>query len=290
MDLLFIVNPSSGPKMKKEMEPVIAGLLKGQDFTWEFLTTTGSGDADRIRNCLEELKPKTVVGVGGDGTLNLVAGQLIHTNIPLGIIPAGSANGLAYNLEIPSDVEKALHIILKNRTTAMDVLLLNNSHHCLHLADVGLNARVVKRFEKEGSKGIGGYAIQLLKELFTKNRSIKFQLKTPHNPKEIKAEMLVISNAKSYGTGALINPEGKIDDGKFELVLLKPYPWWYIFRLLLSAFRGNLHRMENVKVISNNEMLIAFRQPQDIQVDGEIVEGLHTLKVKLLPGALKVIH
>jgi YegS/Rv2252/BmrU family lipid kinase len=290
MDLLIVANPSSGKQWRKDVESMLTGYLQNRHISWELLQTTGSGDAERIHGLLEKLQPKAVVAVGGDGTLNLVATQLIHTDIPMGIVPTGSANGLAYNLEIPSDVEQALQIVLNHRARAMDVLLLNDSHLCLHLADVGVNARVVKRFEEEGSGGIGGYALHLLKEVSSKKEFFRFHLKQPHETKEIKAEMLVISNAKSYGTGALINPEGRIDDGKFELILIKPYPWWYVFRLLLSAFSGKLHKMQHVRTISTSEALIAFKEPVDLQVDGEVMEGIRSLKIQVLPGALKVLH
>jgi len=290
MDLMIVVNPSSGKRWKKEVEPILTGYLRDRNISWELLKTTGSGDAERIHDLLEQLHPKAVVAVGGDGTINLVATQLIHTDIPLGIVPTGSANGLAYNLNIPADVEQALQKVLNRRARTMDVLLLNDSHHCLHLADVGLNARVVKRFEEEGSGGIGGYALHLMKELSSKKKFFRFQLKEPHHAKELKAEMLVISNAKSYGTGALINPEGIIDDGKFELILIKPYPWWHVFRLLLSAFSGKLHKMQNVRTISTSEAFIVFKRPMDMQVDGEVVEGVRSLKIHVLPRALKVLH
>jgi len=290
MDLFIVVNPSSGNHWKKEVEPMLTGYLKDRNISWEILKTTGSGDAERIHDLLEQLQPKAVVAVGGDGTLNLVATQLIHTDIPLGIVPTGSANGLAYNLEIPADVEQALQIVLNHRVRAMDVLLLNDFHHCLHLADVGLNARVVKRFEEEGSGGIGGYALHLVKELSSKKKIFRFHLKEPHHAREIRAEMLVISNAKSYGTGALINPEGAIDDGKFELILIKPYPWWHVFRLLFSAFSGKLHKMQNVNTISTSKAWIIFKKTVDIQVDGEVVENIRSLKIHVLPGALKILH
>lgn len=290
MNILFVVNPSSGNQWQKNMEKQISGFMENQDLSWDIIQTKGSGDSARIQDAIARLKPEKVVAAGGDGTLNLVAGHLLNKKIPLGIIPAGSANGLAYNLEIPSDVNKALQKILKNRARAIDVLLLNDNHHCLHLADVGLNARVVKRFEEEGSGGIGGYALHMVKELISKKKSVRFRLKNSPHTKEMKAEMLVISNAKSYGTGALINPKGKIDDGKFEIVLIKPYPWWYLLWLVLSAFTGKLHKMENVITLSTDEAHIAFKKPVDLQVDGEVVEGLRDLKVNLLPGALQVIY
>lgn len=289
MDFLFVVNPSSGNQWKNTIEKRISRFMKEQDLSWDILKTKGSGDSDRIDDAIEKLQPEAIVAVGGDGTLNLVATQLLHKNIPMGIIPAGSANGLAFDLDIPSDIEQALRKILKKNVEAIDVLLLNDTYYCLHLADAGLNANVVKRFEEEGSRGMYGYALQLVKELFSKKEYFRFQMNNPPEAKEMKSEMLVISNAKSYGTGASINPEGKINDGKFELVTIKPFPWWHILRLLLSAFMGKLHKMQNVRTISTHEASVTFKEPVDLQIDGEVVEGLRNLKVKVLAGALKVI-
>ncbi len=201
MDILFVLNPKSGHEKSNQIVEIIARIAPEKGVTWEILRTRGTGDKKRIEDRIKKLEPEKVVAIGGDGTINLVASLLVNKKIMFGLIPAGSANGLAYNLNISDDPEKALMNIIGGKPRPMDVILINDTSHCLHLADVGINARLVKRFEKEGSKGIAGYGKQLVKEIFSKKKTFRFKLNSPGLQKKMKAEMLVLANSRSFGTG-----------------------------------------------------------------------------------------
>ena len=101
--------------------------------------------------------------------------------------------------------------------------------------------------------------------------------------------MLVFANAKSYGTGAIINPTGKISDGRFEIIVLRPYPWWFVFTFLYAVFTGKLHRMKYIKVYSVKKAGISLVRKQEIQVDGEIIPDVKNIDAEILPRALKVL-
>jgi len=290
MDILFVLNPKSGHGEDYKIEDIIKRLASEHHFTWEILRTTGTADKKRIEDRIKELQPEKVVAIGGDGTINLVASQLVNKNIMFGLIPSGSANGLAYNLNISDDPEKALMNIIGGKTRPIDVIRINDTHICLHLADVGVNARLVKRFEKEGSKGFAGYGKQLGKEIFSKKRIFRFELNSPGIQEKMKAEMLVLANARSFGTGAQINPQGDMDDGKFEIVIIKPYPWWYMITFAFSFFTGRLDRLKHVKVFSTDRAQIEFKKPMDVQVDGELLEDITQLKITIYPCAIQVYY
>lgn len=100
--------------------------------------------------------------------------------------------------------------------------------------------------------------------------------------------MLVIANAKSFGTGAIINPTGKINDGKFEIIIIRPYPWWFVFTFLYAAFAGKLHKMRYVKVYTASEAEITLPKPQAFQIDGEVLPETSEVKVEILPEAIRV--
>jgi diacylglycerol kinase (ATP) len=100
--------------------------------------------------------------------------------------------------------------------------------------------------------------------------------------------MLVLANAKAYGTGITINQYGRTDDGKFEIIIIKPYPWWSLFRLLGFLFIGKIHHLDFVKVLSIKKANIQFSKPQDLQADGEIIEAISAIQAEILPSALKI--
>jgi len=286
--ILFLLNPTSTTINKDEIEPLISEYAFNHRFEWKVLYTVKDNSERYIKESIKEYKPDIVVAGGGDGTINQVASQLTGSEIELGIIPAGSANGLAYNLNIPFDIERALDMIFTAGARPVDVIRINDRINCLHLSDIGINARIVKRFEQEGCKGLPGYAWQMVKELFAKKSIIKLQMNVDGRIKKYKAEMLVIANARSYGTGAVINPLGKPDDGEFEIVILRIYPWWILFYLLRMFISGKLDKLKYVKVIRTTSAEIILDKPYDLQSDGEITKGVTALRVKILPSALKV--
>lgn len=287
---MLVINFKSGVGSAKNFHAKILDIAKKYDLLIELYETTGTEDRKAIRSSIEKFNPEIVYAVGGDGTVNTVASELIDTDIALGIFPAGSANGLAYNLGITDDVEAILAKNLEESPLEMDVIKINNEYYCFHLSDIGVNARIVSRFEKEGSKGMLGYGKQLIKEMLTKKTWFTFYLQIPgQRRKKMKAEMLVFANAKSYGTGAIINPTGSLNDGKFEIIVLRPYPWWFVLTFLYASFSGKLHRMKYIKVFSAKSVKIELVNRQEIQVDGEIFRDIKLIEAEILPGALKVL-
>jgi len=279
----------SGNALTDDYRSIISGTAEKFNFQWKVFETTGEDDPNKIRSQINDFEPQKVIAAGGDGTVNMVAVELLGTDIELGIIPSGSANGLAYNLGIPENFRRALNFNLENPANPMDVIKINDRFYCLHLSDVGINARIVKRFEKEGSKGLIGYGKQLFKELMEGKTYFPFYIEIPgQRRKKMKTEMLVIANAQSFGTGAIINSTGKIDDGKFEIVIIRPYPWWFVFTFVFAAFTGSLHRMKYVKVYSTDKATISLPAPHECQVDGEIIPETTSLKIENMHHAIKV--
>ncbi len=291
MRILFVVKPSTdGGHI--ETSAIIKSRSKELGYNFEIFETTGK-DVDRIQIMilLDKYKPDVSVAVGGDGTVNLLATQLIkakNKDIKFGVIPMGSANGFAYNMGVPLNAEKALSMIMDGRTKNIDVLKVNDKYS-IHLCDLGINARVVKRFEKEGAHGFWGYGKQVFAELWTNNPTIHYELTANGSKTASKAEMIVATNMCCYGTGANINPTGNMQDGMFETIILKPYPWWMIFSLIVSSFVGKLHKMKNIKIMASSKVQFKFSRPIDLNIDGEIDDNVKYLHLEVLPAALKVI-
>lgn len=289
--ILFVINPQSRAILKNNnLESVINKIVTKDKFDWDIFYTTGNKDKEKLTDALHKYNPELIIAAGGDGTANLVASHIIKKDIQMGIIPAGSANGLALNLKIPNNFERALQKIINTSSKPVDIIRINDKYYCLHLSDVGINARIVKRFSKDRSKGLSGYCKQLVKEMFSPKTSFRFIIKTPDYNKKKKAEMLVIANASVYGSGAIINPKGAMNDGKFEIVIIKPYPWWIVFRFMTTFFTGNLNKMKYVQIITTTKADITLNSAQEIQVDGELQNPVKQLKAEIIPDAIEIIY
>lgn len=286
--ILFFLNRGSGQGIGPELEKEILELSRKERFTYRISEITGGKDRERIGREIDEFSPHTVVAAGGDGTVNLVAGQLLDKEVLMGIIPFGSANGMAYEMQIPTDPIEALRLIPHGIMRNVDVIKVNDDNICLHISDLGVNARVVKRFEKEGERGLLGYARQYFKEL-GRIKKFSYYIETDQETYRSNAIMLVVANAAHYGTGAVINPGGHSGDGKFEIIVVKAFPFWFFLNMLYTFVTGRKEGVSLINSISCKEARVITNPPQPLQVDGEVIETPKELILKLLPGKIKMI-
>lgn len=283
--ILFVINPIAGGKVKNDWETAICEFFRGSDYAFEFFIQTGQNDKPSIQHHIERFKPEIVVAVGGDGTVKLVAEIIKETTIRLGIIPAGSANGLAKELGIPASADAALEVIVNGSCIKMDAIKINEEELSLHLSDVGMNALLVKYFEDSKKRGLWGYGRSLLKMLWYKRR-MRVSITTDEGEVKRKAYMVVLANAEKYGTGAVINPDGDVADGKFEVVVVRTLHLLTIFKAVLARKRFDPKRIE---VFRTQSVILRFQQKAPFQVDGEYMGKIAYLKARILPGIVHVM-
>lgn len=284
--ILFVINPKSGHGGEKNLKNLIAEKSESEKFDYQIIVMS-LDDKERISNTINQYKPDIVAAAGGDGTINLMAGILANTGIPLAIIPQGSANGMAKELHIPGKIESAFEIVIKGKRQAIDLIKINE-RICIHLADVGLNARVVKRFENDVKRGILTYAKHLFREMFLLKKYI-FNITYDGKTIRRKGVSMTFANASQYGTGAVINPKGILDDGKFELVIIKPFPRIKLLSITWKMFMNKLHTSDYVEIISCDKALVMSSRKTTLQVDGEVLGKVKEISIECMHKALLVI-
>jgi YegS/Rv2252/BmrU family lipid kinase len=285
--ILFVINPISGGTDKSELIDLIEEFTEANYLIYRIFYTTGSEDLQKLKNEISDFEPDLIAAVGGDGTCNFVAQSIVSTETIMAIIPLGSANGLATELGIPKNLENSLNLILSGKTKVIDTVLINDKL-CLHISDIGLNARVIKRFEKDKIRGLFSYMKHFFKELWgAEPFRISLILE---NGKEIrrKAHLLAIANASKYGTGAIINPNGLVDDGKFEVVIVKPYSFYGFFSIAAAIFMGYLDKIKYVEIESFTKIRIKKIKNQPWHIDGEIIDDSNEVEARINPASLKI--
>lgn len=264
LKILFVLNPISGGVPKAEIELFIGEYAKEHNIEYEIFHTTGTHDKESVRHWINSIKPDRVVAVGGDGTLKLVAEVLIGTDVPIGIIPAGSANGMARELELPTDIEQCLDTIVAGKRDRIDVIMINNDV-CLHLSDIGMNAQLVKYFEEGSLRGKLGYARGVLRMLW-KRTLMQVKINDKHKQIDRNAFMIALANARMYGTGAMINPTGDLRDGTFEVIVIRRLT---IIALIKMFFRKERFSSRYIEIIPAQSVYIHVKKKAYFQVDGE---------------------
>ena len=285
LNILFILNPVSGGKKKTNWEPIIRDYFKPLSHTIEFFILTGKDDASSIQYWIKEFSPQRVVAVGGDGTVSLVAQQLSGSTIPMGILRGGSANGMAAELKIPENPSVAIDTILNGNVKECDVIKINESDSCIHLSDMGLNARLIKYFDKSAFRGMWGYARMLLKILW-QGKLLQAHIVADNLDINIPAYMIVIANASKYGTGAVINPEGLIHDGKFELVIVRQISLIEMIKMFLNNKPFNPKKVE---IFQTTKAVITTKKEIHFQVDGEYKGKINKVSAEIVPSALNLL-
>lgn len=287
LKVLFIVNPRAGNREAGRIELSISEESRNQKFEYLIYRLQSNNEEKNIKREISEYAPDIIAVAGGDGTVNLLAKLLKGQGTPLLIIPLGSANGMAKELAIGNRTDTALQLITHGVQKKIDLLSINGNI-CIHLGDVGLNASIVKRFDKDPKRGLWTYARHLYKELFIIN-IYKFNINIDGELIKRKAVSVTFANASKYGTGAVINPLGLVDDGKFELVIIKPFPKIHLLSITWKMFIGRLQTSEFVEVFSCRKAFVQTSKRTTLQIDGEVIGKTKEISVEVIPRSITVL-
>lgn len=283
--ILYVVNPWSGSH-KDDVLEIIQNFHEGKsDVEVNYLFPDKKNFIDLIEQKCSENSYDTIVACGGDGTVRTIAEYVYGKNIRMGILPIGSANGLAKNLSIPLDLRNALEIIYRNEKYTSISSLTINGQFSIHLADAGLNARLVRHFEHSGKRGFIGYVLAGLKVLRDYD-FFKISIQTGQITHHFKACMVVIANATMYGTGFVINNTGDITDDEFEIVIIKRLS---LKGFLKMAMNNWIPDPALIHVIKTKEVEIISLDPLSIQIDGEYIGKSKTITASIHPNFIEVI-
>jgi len=283
LKLLFVINAKSGNN-STDWVLLITNYFSSSNHTIDFYELTKDCTVQTIKDKINIVKPEQVIAVGGDGTIKLVAECLLKKKIALGILPAGSANGMARELGLSTDPTKALDIITAGHSKKIHLTSVND-HLCIHLSDIGLNAYAMKKFKNQRVRGMWGYFVASLKVLW-QNPIMQMRMEIDGDVIKVKAEMIVIANATKYGNGVVINPIGQLDDKLFEVIAVKKIS---LHEILKMVFLKASYDPNKTEVFQTSELTMRSAKRVHFQVDGEYLGKVREVKAIIIPNALHVI-
>ena len=285
LKILFVINPSAGTQPNTDWQENIRKFFTEKKYSIDYFLLPAEPDEAKLRQYILTNKPDEVIAVGGDGTVAMLANILAGTDTALGILPAGSANGMARELGIPDDPDDALHIIEKGITKNCDAIKINGTTICLHLSDIGLNAQLIKYFDEGKLRGKLGYARVIIKTLWYKE---KMQVTIQSKGMEIRrnAFMVVLANASMYGSGAVINPQGQLNDGIFEVVIVRRLSVLSLLKMLIKPGPFNPRHIE---IFPSTSVQINTLKNVHFQIDGEYMGKIKNITAQIIPGTIKLI-
>ena len=290
MSLAIIVNPVSGrgtaaaPAGSGRVEMARQLVAAGGQLIEVQATTSPGHAAVLARDCVERGFSR-VIAWGGDGTINEVAGPLIGTGTILGIVHAGSGNGLAHGLGLPRTLPEAMRAALSDRVEPVDVGLLG-SRHFLNIGGIGFDAAVADAFNRRQTRGSWGYVAGSLRSVWS-YKSDRYVVDVSGERIDGSCFVVAFANCREYGSGIVLAPNANPTDGKLEMVLVSGgSAWQQLWRARRLAYR-RLAPAEGVRRASvtaatvNGDRLLCH-------VDGQTFETSGSLTVGIRPKAIRI--
>jgi YegS/Rv2252/BmrU family lipid kinase len=284
----FIVNPTAARGKAARVGEKVRALCKERKVDFQLVYTDKPGDATELAAGVKN-KFECIVAIGGDGTINEIINGLIGGSSKLGIVPVGSGNDFVRALKLPHNLTKAFNILLAMKTRAIDIGQAGNRFFQNGLG-IGFDAWVVQETKKvHRLRGTAIYLYSVLKTIYSyKPPVVKIEYKDVR--REEKFYMITIGNGISLGGGFKLTPNALLDDGLFDLNIIRDSKKWEVYRNLLSVFTGKHIYLE--QVTTDRADKISFRSNESFaaHVDGELLSlNLNALDVKILPKAVEIV-
>lgn len=290
-NVFIIQNPVAGTTPGEEVEEKIRQHFEAFNWSYEIYQTTGEENVTEIVRQSSLDKRDLIVAAGGDGTISAVASALVGQNIPLGILPVGTGNGLARDLQIPLNLEQALALISgEHRRHPVDAMEVDGRYFLLNLS-AGLTPSAIRLASREEKQRFGqlAYYIAGLRALFG-IQPVSFILEVDGKPYSRKASELLLMNSVTLGqAGRFLNLGIENDDGELDLFIIEARSMGDYLRVFWNLLLRRPHQapdVEHSKV--RDKLMIRTRHLLEVQADGELI-GYTPKTIQLVPAAVNVI-
>lgn len=286
---VFIVNPTAGSGYALTVMEKLENILKSRGADYAVFRTEHPGHATELaRAAAAEKDVRAVISVGGDGTAFEVASGLAGTDMPLGVIPAGTGNDFVKAAGLPKDPLQALEAVLRHHPEAVDMGRLNDGSF-LNVCGTGFDVTVLDNAEslKSRFKGLLPYFLGLLKAI-AKYKPVHLKLRADGVEEEGDYLICSVANGQYIGGGIPICPAADITDGKLNLVTVKNVPRRRIPLYLPGLMLG---KVLNFKITTHRQVQeVSFEgRGLRVNIDGEIVP-MDRASFAIRPGVLQLLR
>jgi YegS/Rv2252/BmrU family lipid kinase len=287
----LIFNPVAGQGNPEQDLALIESILKPEMALTVAMTTAETDIGQLVKEAISR-GANSVIASGGDGTLSAVAAALMNTNIPLGVIPRGTANAFANALNLPTTIRDACAAIVANTTQVVDMACCNGVP-MLQLIGIGFGAETIHAADRESKNRFGmlAYILAGLDQL-RQYEQFEVEIETDDRIISVSAAAITIANAAPASSILAQGSAGVIfDDGLLDLTILAPATVLQAvatsYDLLSSTFRGTASQREDVGFLRSKHFKVTTNPPQKVVLDGEIM-GTTPIEIECVPGGLTI--
>jgi diacylglycerol kinase (ATP) len=281
---LFIVNSVAGRGKTGRVLSDLVTELNNLGFDYQIEVTKAPLHAIEITREYVKKGFRKIVAVGGDGTVNEVVNGIMKSKkadeIQFGVIPEGGGNDFARNLHLDSNIKSCLEVLLRGKTKDVDVGRIEDNYF-INALGIGFDAEAAENSKAiKFLNGLPRYILAVLKTLLKlKARNIQIEI----NGEVIERSILLVSigNGISAGSGFLLTPNAIIDDGLYDICIIRALPVLRIFKLLPTAIKGEHIGYPEVEIKRADHIKIKADYPIPVYYDGEIPELKNPLELEI---------
>ncbi|PRY49174.1 YegS/Rv2252/BmrU family lipid kinase [Arcticibacter pallidicorallinus] len=287
-NILFIINPISGGKNKRDFPLMAKAHLDMRKYNSEFIYTNYPRHAYDLAQKAVKENIDVVVAVGGDGTINEVGSAIMGTDTKMGIVPCGSGNGLARALGIPLSWKKAVMRLNEFRSRRIDTGILNEFRF-FNMAGLGFDAHISNEFAALKGRGLTGYVKKAFSEVLNYKPG-QYTLEIDGKTLEREAFMISFANSSQYGNDAHIAPKALLDDGILDICIIKPFPLYLFISMGLRMFAKTSEQSKYVEIIKGESVRIESVTNSLVHIDGEAKMIEKEICISIDPLSLCVLY
>ncbi|MUK88420.1 diacylglycerol kinase [Ornithinibacillus sp. L9] len=277
----IIYNPTSGREAFKRELPTVLERLEIAGYETSAHATTGEGDAVEAAKIAVERRYDIVVAAGGDGTINEVINGLAEQEYrpKLGIIPVGTTNDFARALQIPRDIQKAVDVIIEDHSTPLDIGKVNDQYF-MNIAGGGKLTELTYDVPSKLKTMIGQLAYYMKGiEMLPSLKPVRAKIEYDGNIIDEDIMLFLVSNSNSVGGFEKLAPDAKLNDGYFDLLILRKTNLAEFIRIVTLASRGAHLDDDHVIYAKAKQINVEPDDKMQLNIDGEYGG--------LLPGEFK---
>jgi len=289
-NIRIIINPAAGKG--ESILPVINLSMKEAGIKWEASITHQAGEAIKFAKAAVKEGIDALAVYGGDGTLMEAISGLMGSEVPLVILPGGSANVMAEELGIPKDLKEACALMSQVPLTMknIDVGQFNNRYFIVGVT-IGFWADVVTGADRETKNRIGIFAYFLsAATALKKTKKAVYHLKIDGQEHEVQGLTCIITNTGNLGFSNIsFDKHIDVSDGFLDVVVVRKANLG-LFRLMVVTLLKR-ERPDNLEVVEHwqgKDITVSSSPRQTVQCDGEVLKEM-PLHIKIIPGAIKVV-
>ena len=289
LKVLLFYNPNAGNGLFKNNLDYIIERIQEEGYLVVPVRASKGNMLNTVFESMDQNEYKQVIAAGGDGTINICVNAMINNNIdlPLTIMPAGTANDFAYYFDLPHDIRDMLDIALGDNFTYADVGKVNEKYF-INVAAMGMLVDVSQKTDPnlKNTLGILSYYLKGLTEV-TNLRPIPVKLTSKEFSIVENMYFMLVMNGKSAGGFKRIAPHSEVDDGLLDVMLFKEMPIMDFAPLLINIIQGNHQENKNVIYFKTEELTIESPEDVSTDIDGEKGEKF-PLHFSIIPKRLKI--